>query len=95
MPVVVEIHNIGDLNLQQDVVAIVEHVLVDRAGDWRVLILGSQESDRWEMKIFGPSGFERSYTLDGVSGEHDPQRIATLVARMVPPPGVKTRAYNK
>ena len=78
-------HNIGDLNLQQDVVTIVEHVLADRAGDWRVLIVGSQESDRWEMKIFGPNGFERSYTLEGTSGELDPQRIATLVARMVPP----------
>src|SRR5713226_268237 len=50
MPVVVEMHNVGDLNLQRDVVAVVEHVLSGRMGDWRVLIVGSQESDRWEMK---------------------------------------------
>jgi len=83
MPVVVEMQNIGDLNLQRDVVALVEHVLSDRMGDWRVLIVGSQESDRWEMQIFGPNAFERSYTLERTSGEHDPQKIAALVSRIV------------
>ena len=83
MPVVVEMHNVGDLNLQRDVVATVGHVLSGRMGDWRVLIVGSKESDRWEMKIFGPSAFERSYSLDGTSGEHDPHRIAALVGRIV------------
>jgi hypothetical protein len=61
-------HNVGDLNLQRDVVAIVEHVLSGRTGDWRVLIVGSQESDRWEMKILGPNAFERSYTLERTVG---------------------------
>ncbi len=83
MPVVVEVHNVGDLNLQRDVVALVEHVLSGRTGDWRVLIVGSQESDRWEMKIFGPNAFERSYSLEGASGEHDPRKIAALVSRIV------------
>lgn len=83
MPVVVEMHNTGDPNLQQDVIAILEHILGDRSGEWRVQILGSQGSDRWEMKIYGPNAFERSYTLEGASGEHDPQRIAALVSRMV------------
>jgi hypothetical protein len=35
------------------------------------------------MKIFGPNAFERSYTLERTSGEHDPQRIAALVSRIV------------
>ena len=85
MPVLVEMHNISDLSLQRDVVAIDEHVLTGRAGDWRVQIVGSQDNDRWEMKIFGPNAFERSYTLEGASGEHNPHRIAALVIRMVPP----------
>ena len=38
MAVSVEMHNTGDPALQRDVVAIVEHVLADRPGDWRVLI---------------------------------------------------------
>jgi hypothetical protein len=83
MPVVVEMHNVGDLNLQRDVVSIVQHVLSGHVGDWRVLIIGSQESDQWEMKIFGPNAFERSYTLDRTSGEHEPRRIAALVSRIV------------
>jgi len=63
MGVTVEMHNIGDAERRRDVVAIVEHVLSDRPGDWRVFIIGSQANDRWEMKITGPNGFERSYTL--------------------------------
>jgi hypothetical protein len=82
MSVVVEMHNVGNPNLQRDVVAIVEHALSGRAGEWRVLIVASQGSDRWEMKIFGPNGFERSYTLEGASGEHDPKTIAALVTRI-------------
>ena len=83
MAVKVEMHNTGDLELQRDVVASVEHILSDRPGDWQVLIIGSQGSDRWEMKIFGPNAFERSYTLERSSGEHAPQRIAALVNRIV------------
>jgi hypothetical protein len=36
------------------------------------------------MKIAGPNGFERSYTLEGAAGEHEPNVIGNLVARMVP-----------
>ena len=59
MAVTVETHNTGDGDLQRDLIAIVEHVLSDRPGDWRVVILGSQGTDRWEMNITGPNGFER------------------------------------
>jgi hypothetical protein len=85
MGVTVEMHNTGNRELQRDVVAIVEHVLADRPGDWRVSIGGAQANDRWEMKIVGPNAFERSYTLEGSAGEHEPQVIAKLVARMVRP----------
>lgn len=84
MAVTVEMQNTGDPELQRDVVAMVEHVLSDRSGEWRVVIVGSQGSDRWEMKIFGPSGFERSYGLEGSAGEHDPRVIGGIVSRMVP-----------
>jgi len=84
MAVTVEMHNTGDPEVQRDVAAIVEHVLSDRSGDWRVLIVGSQDSDQWELKIFGPNAFERSYTLEGTAGQHDPHVIAAIVTRMVP-----------
>ena len=64
--------------------ATIEHALADRPGDWRVLIIGSQANDRWEMKIFGPNGFERSYTLEGSSGEHRPEMIRVLLGKLLP-----------
>ena len=84
MAVIVETHNTGNPEVQRDVVALIEHVLSNRPGDWRVLIVGSQGSDRWELKISGPNAFERSYTLEGSAGEHDPHVIAATVSRMVP-----------
>src|SRR5712675_2433368 len=84
MAVSVEMQHAGNSSLQAEVRAIIEHVLADRLGDWRVSIVGSQANDRWEMKIAGPNGFERSYTLEGSAGEHEPQAIGRLAARMVP-----------
>ena len=84
MPVTVEMHNTGDAELQGDVVAMIEHVLSDRPGFWRVVIIGSQGNDRWEMKITGPNAFERSYTLEGALGQHEPSTVAAIVTRMLP-----------
>jgi hypothetical protein len=84
MAVSVEMQYTGDSGLQAEVRAIIEHVLADRPGDWRVSIIGSQANDRWEMRIMGPNAFERSYTLEGTAGEHEPNVIGKLVARMVP-----------
>jgi len=84
MPVAVEMHNTSDAIVQQDVEAMIEHVLSDRAGDWRVVIFGSQGSDLWEMRIMGPNAFERSYTLEGALGQHEPGAVGGIVARMVP-----------
>src|SRR5207302_11501123 len=83
MAVTVEMHNTGDPELQRDVAVMIEHVLSDRSGDWRVVIVGSQESDRWEMKIFGPNAFERSYTLEGAAGQHEPRVIGGSFSEMV------------
>jgi hypothetical protein len=84
MSVTVEMHHTGDAERQRDVVAIVEHVLSDRPGDWRVFIIGSQANDRWEIKILGPNAFERSYTLEGTAGQHEPAVVGTIVSKMVP-----------
>ena len=84
MAVLVEMHHTGDPALRADVVARIEHALADRPGDYRVSIVGSQANDRWEMKITGPNGFERSYTLEGSSGQHEPEVIRAIVGKMVP-----------
>jgi hypothetical protein len=84
MPVTVETHNTGDAERQRDLVAIIEHIFADRPGDWRVEILGSQGTDRWEMKITGPNGFERSYTLEGTLGQHEANVVVAIISRMLP-----------
>jgi hypothetical protein len=84
MAISVEMQHAGDSGLQAEVRAIIEHVLADRLGDWRVSIIGSQANDRWEMRITGPNAFERSYSLEGAAGEHEPHVIGKLVARMAP-----------
>lgn len=84
MPVIVEMHNTGDADSHRDIIALIEHVLAGRPGDWHVVILGSQGSDRWEMKITGPNAFERSYTLEGELGQHEPSTVAAIVSKMLP-----------
>jgi len=84
MPVTIETQNTGDANLRRDLVARIEHLFADRPGDWRVVIVGSKGSDRWEMKITGPNAFERSYTLEGALGQHEPGIVSAIVARMLP-----------
>jgi len=61
MAVTVEMHNTGDPGIRAEIVGLIEHVLSSRPGDWHVSILGSQANDRWDIKIDGPNGFERSY----------------------------------
>jgi hypothetical protein len=69
MAVSLELHNTGDPSFGAEIQALVEHHLADRPGDWRVSIVGSRESDGWEMKVLGPNGFERSYTLVGTAAQ--------------------------
>jgi len=84
MPVTIETQNTGDAALQRDLVARIEHIMADRPGDWRVVIVGSKGSDRWEMKITGPNAFERSYTLEGALGQHEPTTVAAIISMMLP-----------
>jgi hypothetical protein len=85
MAVMVELQHTGCVPaVRSEIGAIIEQALGDRPGEWRVLIIGSQANDKWEMRITGPNAFERTYTLEGTAGEHEPNVIGKLVARMVP-----------
>ena len=84
MAVKVELHNTGDRGAGTEIVATIEHALSDRPGDWLVSILGSRENDNWEMKIDGPKGFQRIYTLAGAAGEHQPDSIRRLLLQLLP-----------
>ncbi len=84
MSVLVELHNAGDATIRTEVQAVIEHVLSDRPGEWRVSIVGSRAKEDWEMKVEGPNGFERSYTLIGATGEHQPMVIGNLLLKLLP-----------
>ncbi len=76
--------NTGVPQARGEIVAIIEPVLSDRPGEWRVSIVGSRANDNWEMRVEGPAGFERSYTLVGSAGEHQPATIGSLVLKLLP-----------
>ena len=83
MAVVVELHNTGGIANRSDIVASIEHLLCDEAGDWRISIIGSRGSDDWEMKVEGPRGFERMYTLTGAAGELQPEGIRSVLSKLL------------
>lgn len=81
----VEMQNTGDSGVRSEIIAMIEHALSNKLGDWRVFISGSRGNDDWEMKIEGPKGFGRSYTLVGSAGEHQPAAIRDLLQKVVLP----------
>lgn len=85
MGVAIELQNLGDAELCREITVHVEHAFGDRRGNWHVSIAGSRAAESWEMRIEGPNGFERSYSLSGSAGEHEPATIGTLVVRLIPP----------
>ena len=85
MGVTVELQNLGSAQLCREITAHIEHAFSDRQGDWRVSIAGSRAAENWEMRIEGPNGFERLYSLSGAAGEQVPEAIRTLIVRLIPP----------
>jgi len=83
MAVVVEMQNTGDRANRSEIVASIEHALCQEEGDWRISIVGSRSSDDWEMKVEGPRGFERMYTLAGSAGEHQPEVIRSVLLKLL------------
>jgi hypothetical protein len=84
MGVSVELQNLGDADLSKEIALRIEHAFADRRGDWRVSITGSRGSESWDMRVEGPNGFERSYSLAGAAGEHEPEAIRRLIIQLLP-----------
>jgi len=84
MGVTVELQNLGDAQLCRDITVYLEHAFSRREGKWRVSITGSRAAENWDLRVEGPNGFERSYTLSAAAGEHAPSAIQTLVLRLLP-----------
>lgn len=84
MPVAIELQNLGDAQLCKEITASIERALGDKHGEWRVSIAGSRASENWEMRVEGLNCFERTYTLAGAAGEHQPEVIRRLILQLVP-----------
>jgi len=84
MAVSIELQNTGDSSPGAEIQAPVEAPPERQAGRLAVSIVGSRQSDGWEMKVWGPNGFERTYTLVGRAGEHQPFVIANVLMKLVP-----------
>jgi hypothetical protein len=85
MAVTIELQNLGDAHLCRDITACLERAFSSRQGEWCVSIAGSRAAESWDLRVEGPNGFERSYTLSAAAGEHEPTAFRTLVLRLVPP----------
>jgi hypothetical protein len=83
MPVSVTVAHVGSEKIASEIRAAVEHALADHEGDWHVSVIGSHATDRWQLKLEGPNLFERSYTLEGIAGEHRAEVIRALLMRML------------
>ena len=69
MGVTIELQNLGDAQLCREIAVGIEHALSEKAGEWRVSIAGSRATENWDMRVEGPNGFERTYTLSGAAGQ--------------------------
>jgi hypothetical protein len=70
MALTAEMHNRGGRGLERDVVAIFGPTCIGIGlGTGGSQLSGSRGSDRWGMTIKGPSGFGRSYTIEGTAGQ--------------------------
>jgi len=83
MGVTIELQNLGDAELCREIAVGIEHALSDKTGEWRVSVVGSRETENWDMRIEGPNGFERSYTLSGAVGQHRPEAIRKMILQLV------------
>jgi hypothetical protein len=85
MGVTIELQNLGDAGLCREIAVLLEHAFSGRQGTWRVSISGSRAADNWDLLVEGPEGFERTYSLSGSAGEHEPTAICAIVLRIAPP----------
>jgi hypothetical protein len=79
----IELQNLGDVQPCQEITMQVEHAFSDRAGKWQVSIAGSRAAENWDLRVEGPNGFERTYTLAGSTG-HEPDVIRRLILQLTP-----------
>jgi hypothetical protein len=76
MGVAIELQNLGDAQLCREIAVGVEHALSEKTGERRVSIAGSRATENWDVRVEGPNGFERSYTLSVLPGSTSLRQFA-------------------
>jgi hypothetical protein len=85
MPVTIAPQTLGNAQLCREITAHIEHAFSERQGIWRVSIAGSRAIESWEMRVEGPKGFERSYSLEASAREHQAEAIHRVIGQLLPP----------
>ena len=83
MGVTIELQNLGDAQLCGEITARLEHAFAERRGEWRVSIAGSRANENWDIRVEGPNGFERTYSLSSPAGGHESEAISSLILQLV------------
>ena len=73
----VDVQHTGDPNVQVEVRSVVEHVLANRPGEWRVSMTGSQANERQELKI--TDGMGRPMHVSKINVARDEHRRFTVI----------------
>src|SRR5215472_6826885 len=81
MGITIELLNLGKAEPCREITVQLEHAFSSRQGAWHVPISGSRAADHWDLRVEGPHGFERSYSLSGSAAEHEPAVICAIVLK--------------
>ena len=46
-------------------------------------IAGSRANKNWDIRVEGPNGFERTYSLSSPAGGHESEAISSLILQLV------------
>jgi hypothetical protein len=87
MAVVVEMHNTGDSATRSEIVALIEHALCEKTGEWHVAIVGSRGKDNWEMKLERPKGLSASTPWLAARANTNREAIRSVLLKLIPAGG--------
>ena len=84
MGVTIELQNLGDAQLCGGITSLIEHAFAEPTRPLASVDCRIARERELGMRVEGPNGFERSYTLAGSSGEHEPDAVRRLILQLIP-----------
>ena len=84
MGVTIELENLGDVQLSKEISASIEHAFERQTRGVASVDCRIARERELELRVEGPNSFERTYTLAGSDGEHEPEAIRRRILQLVP-----------